>query len=83
MTDLTVIDIIQVENRLFRVHRYFLTRESGFFHDMFSLPQAQGVVEGSSDDNPLPFGQTMNITLQEIEAFLNYIYHGCPACALP
>ncbi|KAJ3563911.1 hypothetical protein NP233_g8631 [Leucocoprinus birnbaumii] len=56
--------VFQVENHLFRIHDYLLTRESLFFERMFSLPQPSKGLEdgctatasccdGSSDDNPI------------------------------
>jgi hypothetical protein len=67
---------VQVENRLLRVHRFFLTRESDFFKTLLSLPQPQGTQEGTSDANPIRLTDTMNITLKQMEALLNYIYQG-------
>lgn len=33
--------VLQAENTLFRVHKSLLARHSGFFHDMFTLPQPE------------------------------------------
>src|SRR5882762_2985145 len=37
--DLTKKLDLQIGERVYRVHKYFLIRESSFFRDMFSLPQ--------------------------------------------
>ncbi|EIN14581.1 hypothetical protein PUNSTDRAFT_140834 [Punctularia strigosozonata HHB-11173 SS5] len=68
--------VFLVENRLLKIHRFFLTRESDFFQTLFTLPPPEGVLEGSSDTHPIHLGENMNITLKQIEAFLNYIYQG-------
>ncbi|KAK0194306.1 hypothetical protein F5146DRAFT_1135071 [Armillaria mellea] len=47
--------IFIVENELFRVHRYFLTRESEFFHTMLSCPPGSEGPEGISDDKAIPY----------------------------
>ncbi|KAH9171813.1 hypothetical protein EDB89DRAFT_1968798 [Lactarius sanguifluus] len=40
--------VLKVEDQIYRVHRYFLVRESDFFRDMFSLPQRGSArVEGN------------------------------------
>ncbi|KAF8142000.1 hypothetical protein EV363DRAFT_41413 [Boletus edulis] len=33
--------VLQAENTLFRVHKSLLARHSGFFHDLFTLPQPE------------------------------------------
>jgi hypothetical protein len=44
----------QIENVLFNIHRYFLTRDSVVFRDMLSLPISDDMVtEGLSNDNPI------------------------------
>ncbi|KAF8231974.1 hypothetical protein L208DRAFT_1423351 [Tricholoma matsutake] len=45
--------ILQVENILYKVSRDRLCELSDVFNDMFSLPQANLVSEGSSDENPI------------------------------
>ncbi|KXN81486.1 hypothetical protein AN958_04532 [Leucoagaricus sp. SymC.cos] len=44
--------VIQVEEKLFNIHRTLFERESTFFQTLFSLPQGESL-EGSSDDNPI------------------------------
>ncbi|OBZ69485.1 hypothetical protein A0H81_10107 [Grifola frondosa] len=44
-----------VENFVFRVHKYFFERESGWFREKFSLPASPGQApRGSSEANPFP-----------------------------
>jgi hypothetical protein len=46
--------MLQVENDLFRVHRYFFIRESVVFRDMLSIPAPSDKArEGDSDDKPI------------------------------
>jgi len=47
--------VFLVEDILFRVHRFFLLRDSQVFRDMLSIPvpPASSSPEGSSDDNPI------------------------------
>jgi hypothetical protein len=45
--------MFQVENDLFRVHRYFFIRESVVFRDMLSIPVSDKAREGDSDDKPI------------------------------
>jgi hypothetical protein len=44
----------EVELRLFRVHRYFLVRDSVVFRDMLSFPPGSDTLrEGGTDDRPI------------------------------
>ena len=43
----------QVEQTLFRVHRFFLRRHSLVFATMFSLRPGEGLEEGNSDEHPI------------------------------
>lgn len=47
--------VIQIENTLFRVHKFLLARDSSAFGDMLTLPEYKGVtmLEGSSDLYPI------------------------------
>ncbi|KAK1229922.1 hypothetical protein PQX77_007021 [Marasmius sp. AFHP31] len=47
--------IIRVEDTLFKVHRYLLSRDGSAFEGMFSLDHIRSgtVSEGDSDDNPI------------------------------
>lgn len=62
-----------VENELFRVHRYFLTRESEFFRTMLSCPPGSEGPEGMTDDKPIPIGA--GATREEFECVLDYIFN--------
>ena len=65
---------IQVDGEKYKIHRYFLTRESKFFNDLFSLPQPKesASVEGS-DDNPIQVPETPTL---EFENLLQFFYFG-------
>lgn len=59
---------------LYKVHRYFLIRESAFFKDMFSLPQGQSEqAEGLSDKIPITLS---GATQEEIGDLFQYLYFG-------
>jgi len=60
-----------VEERLFRVHRYFFEWESEFFRSMFSLPSGDAVTEGKSDDKPIPLP---GVTIRQFESLLDFFY---------
>jgi hypothetical protein len=40
--------VLQAENTIFRVHKSLLARHSGFFHDLFTLPQPEADGKSSS-----------------------------------
>ncbi|PBK66255.1 hypothetical protein ARMSODRAFT_1086755 [Armillaria solidipes] len=65
--------IFIVENELFRVHRYFLTRESEFFRTMLSCPPGSEGPEGIHDDKPIPIGA--GATREEFECVLDYVFN--------
>ncbi|OBZ76035.1 hypothetical protein A0H81_03087 [Grifola frondosa] len=63
--------VLNVEGCLFRVHRYFLERDSEFFHQLF-----QGLhdgVTGRTDETAIKLD---NVTQREFECLLNFLYHG-------
>ena len=65
-----------MDERLFKVHRYHLIRESEVFNDMFSLPSdaaASGDLEGQNDAFPIVIPE---ITCAEMESFLGFMYFG-------
>lgn len=66
--------VLQVDGEKYKIHRYFLTRESEFFKDLFSLPQPEEFagVEGS-DDNPIKVPETPTL---EFENLLQFFYFG-------
>lgn len=65
---------IQVDGQTYKIHRYFLTRESQFFSDLFSLPQPgdSASAEGS-DNNPI---KVPEIPANEFENLLQFFYFG-------
>jgi len=68
--------VLEAEGKKYKIHRYFLTRESEFFNDLFSLPQpvasTTASVEGS-DDDPIKLPETPRA---EIENLLRFFYFG-------
>lgn len=63
----------QVDNNLFRVHRYFFTRDSAFFRNELPHPPPPGeYTKGSSDNNPLVLE---GITIVDFERFLWVFYN--------
>jgi hypothetical protein len=66
--------VLQVDGQTYKIHRYFLTRESEFFKDLFSLPPPgdSASVEGS-DDNPIRVPETPTM---EFENLLRFFYFG-------
>ncbi|KAJ3573044.1 hypothetical protein NP233_g2674 [Leucocoprinus birnbaumii] len=64
--------VFLVEDRLFRVHRYYLLAESQFFQDMFSIPPARGQrAEGQSDARAVTLPDVKAV---EFEALMDYLY---------
>ncbi|KAJ6461097.1 hypothetical protein C8R45DRAFT_538485 [Mycena sanguinolenta] len=63
--------IIQVEDVLFKIHRYHLSENSSVFQNMFSLPLGALPSEGQSDDNPIILSGD---TLPQFRAFLLFSY---------
>src|SRR5713101_4628047 len=58
----------QVEDTLFRIHRYFLMRESAYFRSQLPHPPSPGdTFKGSSDNNPLVLEDTLKV---DFERFL-------------
>ncbi|KAI8988996.1 hypothetical protein BD414DRAFT_485623 [Trametes punicea] len=65
--------IIRVENCLFRVHRYFLERDSSFFKDFFQRTLVAGTPIGKTDDTAL---KLQDVSRREFECLLHFLYHG-------
>ncbi|KAF7377921.1 BTB domain-containing protein [Mycena sanguinolenta] len=63
--------IIQVEDVLFKIHRYHLSENSSVFQNMFSLPLGTLPSEGQSDGNPIVLSGD---TLAQFRAFLSFSY---------
>jgi len=65
--------IFRVEDTLFRVHRYFFTRESAFFRSKLPHPPPPGeFTKGSSDVHPLVLEDTLEV---DFERFLWVFYN--------
>ncbi|KAH9834779.1 uncharacterized protein C8Q71DRAFT_123993 [Rhodofomes roseus] len=66
--------IICVEEQLFKVHKYFLIRESELFQGMFGLPPGDSMTaEGRDDHHPIVLKQVL---AREFESLLRFLYHG-------
>ncbi|KAI0280354.1 hypothetical protein BGY98DRAFT_914803, partial [Russula aff. rugulosa BPL654] len=63
----------QIDGEKYKIHRYFLTRESEFFRDLFSLPQPESPNAEGSDDNPIQVPETPTL---EFENLLRFFYFG-------
>lgn len=62
----------QVEDTLFKIHRFFFVRHSEVFRAMFTLPPGDGkMVEGQCDERPIHLSV---ITAREFENFLWIFY---------
>lgn len=65
--------VFSVENTLFRVHRFFFTRDSSWFRDRLPYPAPPGeTTKGSTDNLPLVLE---DITKSEFERFLWVFYN--------
>jgi len=63
--------IIQVENILFKIHRYHLSEDSPVFRDMFALPLGPVPSEGQQDHRPIVlYGDTS----AQFRSFLSVAY---------
>ncbi|KAI0752578.1 hypothetical protein C8Q80DRAFT_1267108 [Daedaleopsis nitida] len=63
--------ILRVENTLFRVHRYFLERDSAYFKDFFRHALVHGAGKTDSSAVRLP-----DVSRREFECLLRFLYHG-------
>ena len=62
---------------MYRVHKHFFVSESGFFKDMFALPQPDNEgetspKEGTTDDTAITIP---DVTCREFEALLDFFYY--------
>ncbi|KAH9067769.1 hypothetical protein EDB87DRAFT_1585278 [Lactarius vividus] len=65
--------VFSVENTLFRVHRFFLTRDSSYFRERLPYPASPGeTIKGSTDNLPLVLE---DITKSDFERFLWVFYN--------
>jgi len=59
--------VFRVENMLYRVHRYFFTRDSAFFREKLPHPPPPGeFTKGSSDSNPFILEDTLKIDFERL-----------------
>jgi len=59
--------VFRVENTLFRVHRYFFTRDSALFREKLPHPPPPGeFTKGSSDSNPFVLEDTLRIDFERL-----------------
>ncbi|KAG2347186.1 hypothetical protein BDR05DRAFT_877413 [Suillus weaverae] len=65
------LSVFLVDGVLFRVHRFFLQRESDVFRTMFVCPPTQDGPEGLSDDKPIVLPE---VTVAEFEGLLKFLY---------
>ncbi|KAF8483648.1 hypothetical protein DFH94DRAFT_319337 [Russula ochroleuca] len=65
--------IFLVENILFRVHRYFFTRESAYFRNKLPHPPPPGeITKGTTDNHPLLLEDALHV---DFERFLWVFYN--------
>lgn len=77
-----LVAFLQVENCYFKIHKYFLQRDSQVFRDLFSCPCPPGSAE--------PEGKTKEtavvlpgVTKYEMSCLLKFLYHGYVYAYLP
>ena len=58
---------------MFRVHRYFLERDSTFFRDFFQRTLVPGSSVGKTDDTAV---RLQEVSRREFECLLHFLYHG-------
>ncbi|KAI1792699.1 hypothetical protein LXA43DRAFT_1004628 [Ganoderma leucocontextum] len=63
--------ILRVENTLFRIHRYFLERDSTYFKDFFQRELVHGAGKTDRAAIILP-----DVSKREFECLLHFLYHG-------
>ncbi|KAG1888405.1 hypothetical protein F4604DRAFT_1674745 [Suillus subluteus] len=67
------LSVFLVDGVLFRVHRFFLQRESDVFRTMFVCPPTPDGPDGISDDKPIVLPE---VTVAEFEGLLKFLYDG-------
>lgn len=60
--------VLRVQNTLFNVHRTLLAKDGSLFSSMFSLPQGESEVEGTSDSCPI------HLTGETVSEFRNFLW---------
>ncbi|OCH91167.1 hypothetical protein OBBRIDRAFT_834423 [Obba rivulosa] len=72
--------IFKAEDTLFRVHRYFLERDSELFRGLFSCPPGKGGAEGKTEERPV---ELPGVDAFEFECLLDFLYDGMYALTSP
>ncbi|TFY62874.1 hypothetical protein EVJ58_g3589 [Rhodofomes roseus] len=70
---LCVTDESKREGHLFRVHRYFLERDSELFRGMFACPPTEASSEGQTEETAI---HLPDVTPFELECLLSFLYEG-------
>ncbi|KAI0088375.1 hypothetical protein BDY19DRAFT_994277 [Irpex rosettiformis] len=65
--------IFLVENCYFRVHKYFLRRDSVIFRDLFMCPSGPAEPEGRTKETAITLP---GVTKYEMSCLLKFLYHG-------
>ena len=71
-----VLTVTQVENTLFRLHRYFLERDSTYFRDFFQRTLIDGAGQTDATAVRLP-----DVSRREFESLLTFLYRAPSAPA--
>jgi hypothetical protein len=73
IASLSETESLQVEDMLFRIHRFFFIRDSAFFRNKLPHSPSPGdSFKGSSDNNPLVLDDALKV---EFERFLWVFYN--------
>jgi len=75
--------VLQAEEQKYKIHRYFLTRESVFFQDLFSLPQGDATSVEGTDDSPIKLPETPTMELDNLLRFFYFGMHDDYKASLP
>ncbi|KAK7042601.1 BTB domain-containing protein [Favolaschia claudopus] len=65
------LSIFSVEDKLYKIHRHFLRKESTVFDGMFTSPPGADGEDGCTDARAIPLP---DVTRSEFEALLNFFY---------
>ncbi|EPT03265.1 hypothetical protein FOMPIDRAFT_1047253 [Fomitopsis schrenkii] len=61
------------EEHLFRIHRYFLERDSELFRGMFACPPTKGSIEGQTEETAI---HLPGVVPYELECLMAFLYEG-------
>lgn len=65
--------VLEVESCYFKVHRYFLRRDSQVFRDLFMCPSGASEPEGRTKETAIVLP---GVTKYEMSCLLKFLYHG-------